>query len=203
MHELKVCSLFHCMYLCINFSCRPFQQRESLPSYTRGSIRLVLYTLIWGRKRRNLQIGVQKGSSQKLKHKPSMDGDVFFLYFITLLQNSRYDKKQFSRYMYFYCAFSFSFSFFCKEIICFLRTVSIRKFAIRILCLANLMGIFKYYMYVVFGKLNQFHRVISFIASHVGMDEFDGWPLCSLINVAMKTRKGGIQIKYAIPSIHE
>lgn len=56
--------------------CSLFQRRGSLQSCTRGNTRLVLYTMIWSRRRWNLQNGEQKASLLKLKLKPSMDGDL-------------------------------------------------------------------------------------------------------------------------------
>lgn len=69
-------SFVYCVLIfCMSFACSPLQQRGSRQSCIRGNIRLGLYTMIWNRKRWNLQSGVQKVSSPRLKHRPSMDGD--------------------------------------------------------------------------------------------------------------------------------
>ena len=91
-----IISLILYTYLILCFSCSLFRPRGSLRSCTRGSIRLVLYFMIWSRRRWNFQSGVQKASSRKLKRRPSMGGDFgmsVFLYFITVLQKSRHDTK--------------------------------------------------------------------------------------------------------------
>ena len=73
--NLIIILVYALTYLFVPFLLSLSRPRGSQQSCIRGSIRLVLCTLIWSRRRWNFKSGVQKAFLQKLKHKPSMDGD--------------------------------------------------------------------------------------------------------------------------------